>query len=83
MISLGRLSSSDLVFDTDLKCVCEVADIKPVREEVISVILPLSNASQKKIWECMFKKTNKIFDCLTTRPFFCFYILEQPRIADE
>ena len=47
-ISFGRFSSSDLDFNADLECVCEVAPVKPLREKVTSVIVPLSNAPKKK-----------------------------------
>ena len=90
-ISFGRLSSFDLVFHADLECVCEVAPVKPLREKVTSVIVPLSNAPKKIVLflntltlERMLKRNpNKIFDCPTTSPFFCFYILKHPRNADE
>ena len=90
-ISFGRLSSFDLVFHADLECVCEVAPVKPLREKVTSVIVPLSNAPKKIVLflntltlECMLKRNpNKIFDCPATSPFFCFYILKHPRNADE
>ena len=81
-ISFGRLSSFDLVFDADLKCVCEMAPVKPVREEVTSVIVPLSNAPNKKFVlslntltiECMLKKRTKYLTvyCMSFR----FHILK-------